>query len=199
MAENPACKEYWERLSPYADGELAPSERAVVERHLGNCKDCTTRVADLRAESGLLRLGLEMRADQVDWSGFSQKVMARVSPKPLPFWEGFRLSWRERFEHQRLALFGSLAAVAAAALVVLQLVLRPPVPEGYAAPRMAVKSVAVDSAAHVAPVVMENDSGDAIIWLVQEPGAQGAHSGEDWEDEDFHPPTPGQDPRGGEL
>ena len=64
MATNPACQTFIPRLSPYIDGELPPAERQAVDTHLSACRDCTGRVADLRAESGLVRLGMEMLADE---------------------------------------------------------------------------------------------------------------------------------------
>src|ERR1700693_4633598 len=95
------CQPFFASLSPFADGELSPNERTRVEQHLASCGDCTGRVADLRAESGLLRVGMEMLTDDVDFSGFSQAVMAKVGPAKLPLLERLKLSWSERFTYQR--------------------------------------------------------------------------------------------------
>jgi len=162
-------------LSPFIDGELAVSERVTVERHLAACKDCTMRVADLRAESGLLRVGMEFAADQVDFKDFSQKVMARVTPGRPPFFERMKLSLSEAFLYQRGTLVTALASAAVVLLVALPFILRERPPTGYASERMAVQSVTTDDAAHVAPVVLETRSGNSIIWLVdQKPPAKPA-------------------------
>ncbi|RKH50995.1 anti-sigma factor family protein [Corallococcus aberystwythensis] len=168
MAGNPACERFVPLLSPYIDGELAPGERVNVERHLAACRDCTGRAADLRAESGLLRVGLDMAVDDVDFKDFAQKVMARVTPEKPPLIERMRLALSEMFLYQRTAMMSSLATAAVVLLVALPLVLRDNAPEGYAAERMTVKSIQSYQGARVAPVVMETEGGGSIIWMVDE-------------------------------
>lgn len=168
MAGNPACERFVPLLSPYIDGELAPGERVNVERHLAACRDCTGRAADLRAESGLLRVGLDMAVDDVDFKDFAQKVMARVTPEKPPLIERLRLALSEMFLYQRTAMISSLATAAVVVLVALPLVLRDNAPEGYAAERMTVKSIQSYQGARVAPVVMETEGGGSIIWMVDE-------------------------------
>ncbi|WP_223638954.1 anti-sigma factor [Corallococcus sp. EGB] len=168
MAGNPACERFVPLLSPYIDGELAPGERVHVERHLAACRDCTGRAADLRAESGLLRVGLDMAVDDVDFKDFAQKVMARVTPEKPPLLERMRLALSEMFLYQRTAMISSLATAAVVVLVALPLVLRDNAPEGYAAERMTVKSIQSYQGARVAPVVMETEGGGSIIWMVDE-------------------------------
>src|SRR5262249_54590035 len=137
-----------------------------VERHLNHCRDCTGRVADFRAESGAIRLGLEVLADEADFSGFAQKVMARLTPHKPPFWERVLLQAGEIWRYQRIELAG-VAAAALALLFVAPVLWRAQVAADAAPVHLAVRSVRVDPAAHVAPVVMTNDqTGDAIIWLV---------------------------------
>ncbi|RKG62047.1 hypothetical protein D7X30_01570 [Corallococcus sp. AB011P] len=168
MAGNPACERFVPLLSPYIDGEVAPGERVNVERHLAACRDCTGRAADLRAESGLLRVGLDMAVDDVDFKDFAQKVMARVTPEKPPLIERMRLALSEMFLYQRTAMISSLATAAVVMLVALPLVLRDNAPEGYAAERMTVKSIQSYQGARVAPVVMETEGGGSIIWMVDE-------------------------------
>lgn len=168
MAGNPACERFVPLLSPYIDGELSPSERVHVERHLSACRDCTSRTADLRAESGLLRVGLDMAVDEVDFKDFAQKVMARVTPEKPPVLERLRLTLSEMFLYQRTAMISSLATAAVLMLIALPLLLRERAPVGYAAERMTVQAVRIHDEARVAPVVMETDNGGSIIWLVDE-------------------------------
>lgn len=43
------CQELETLLHPYLDGELAPDQRADVERHLGDCADCRAHLKDFQA------------------------------------------------------------------------------------------------------------------------------------------------------
>lgn len=181
MAGNPACERFVPMLSPYVDGELTPAERVNVERHLGACRDCTGRAADLRAESGLLRVGLDMAVDDVDFKDFAQKVMARVTPEKPPLLERLKLALSEMFLYQRTAMVSSLATAAVLVLVGLPLLLSDRAPVGYGAERMTVKSIQPYQNARVAPVVMETDNGGTIIWLVDEETQDGSPSEEDEE------------------
>jgi anti-sigma factor RsiW len=168
MAGNPACERFIPLLSPYIDGELSPAERVNVERHVTACKDCMGRTADLRAESGLLRVGLDRAVDEVDFKDFAMKVMARVTPEKPPLLERLKLSLSEMFLYQRTAMLSSMATAAVLMLVAVPLLMRDKAPTGYAAERMTVKSVRSYQPATVAPVVMETDNGSAIIWMVDE-------------------------------
>src|SRR5207247_9137411 len=123
MAPYPACKSFLPQLSPFIDGELSPSERTTLERHLAACKDCTMRVADLRAESGLIRVGMDMLADQVDFKDFAQKVMARVTPEKAPFIERIKLSLSEMFTYQRGMMLTAAASACAVLLVAVPVIM----------------------------------------------------------------------------
>ncbi|NMO16327.1 hypothetical protein HPC49_48955 [Pyxidicoccus fallax] len=182
MAGNPACEQFVPRLSPYVDGELTPAERVTVERHLSACRDCTGRAADLRAESGLLRVGLDMAVDDVDFKDFAQKVMARVTPERPPLLERLKLSLSEMFLYQRTAMISSLATAAVLVAVGLPLLMSDRAPEGYAAERMTVKAIQPYENARVAPVVMETDNGGTIIWLVDEETRDGSSPGSEDEE-----------------
>jgi anti-sigma factor RsiW len=168
MAGNPACERFIPLLSPYIDGELSPTERVNIERHLSACKECTGRAADLRAESGLLRVGLEMAVDEVDFKDFAQKVMARVTPDKPPLLERLRLSLSEMFLYQRTAVYSSLATAAVVLLVAIPLLWGNQAPLGYAGERMKVQAVRSLDPGRIAPVVMETDDGSTIIWTVEQ-------------------------------
>ncbi len=166
MPPNAACKSYIPLLSPFIDGELSTSERQNVERHLGACKDCTGRAADLRAEAGLVRVGLDMAADDVDFKDFAQKVMARVTPEKPPLLERLRLSLSEMFTYQKPVMISSFATAAVLALVAVPLLLTDRTPNGYASEKMMVEKVSTSEDAKVQPVVLQSQGGDAIIWVV---------------------------------
>lgn len=169
MAGNPACERFVPLLSPYIDGEVSPADRVNVERHLAACRDCASRAADLRAESALLRVGLEMAVDEVDFKDFTQRVMARVTPERPPLLERLRISLSELFLYHRTAMVSSLATAAVLALVVVPLVMnQDDVPMGYGADRMRVRAVRASEGAKVAPVVLESDDGNTIIWVVDQ-------------------------------
>jgi anti-sigma factor RsiW len=168
MPLSPACQTFVPLLSPFIDGELPPSGRTQVERHLAACQDCAMRAADLRAESGLVRVGMEMAADEVDFSDFALKVMAQLTPEKPPFFERLKLSISETFLYQRGTLLTAAVSAAVVMLLALPFILRERTPTGYASERMAVQSVSTDQAANVAPVVFETKSGNSIIWVVDQ-------------------------------
>ncbi len=214
MAGNPACKSFVPLLSPYIDGELSPAERVNVERHLSACRDCTSRAADLRAESALLRVGLEMAVDEVDFKDFTQRVMARVTPERPPLLERLRISLSELFLYHRTAMVSSLATAAVLVLVLVPLLMRQSdVPMGYGGERMRVRAVRASEGATVAPVVLESEDGSTIIWAVEQEEARpadaaspkkqapGHDDAQDELDSDESRPVPGKDsrPKGGEL
>lgn len=156
-------------LSPFIDGELAVAERQTVERHLGACKDCTARVADLRAESALLRHGMELMTDEVDFTGFAQKVMARVTPERPPLMDRVRVTLSELFLYQRGAMMTAMAACAVAVIGVVAISRIGGAPEGYAGERVTVQQVSVGDGPVIKPVVTTTDTGNTILWLVDEP------------------------------
>ncbi len=180
MAANPACERFIPQLSPYIDGEVSPADRVNVERHLAACRDCASRAADLRAESALLRVGLEMAVDEVDFKDFTQRVMARVTPERPPLLERLRISLSEMFLYHRTAMLSSMATAAVLVLVAVPLVMRQqPSAVGYGADRMRVRAISASSDERVAPVVLESDDGSTIIWEVddKEPLRKGALKG----------------------
>ena len=210
MAGNPACKSFVPLLSPYIDGELSTADRVNVERHLSVCRDCASRAADLRAESALLRVGLEMAVDEVDFRDFTQRVMARVTPERPPLLERLRISLSEMFLYHRTAMVSSLATAAVLALVVVPLVMNQnDAPMGYGADRMRVRAVRASEGAKVAPVVLESDDGDTIIWVVEQdsphdasPAKPGSTPDDTLDELDGETPkkVPGNKrPQGGEL
>jgi anti-sigma factor RsiW len=210
MAINPACQRSLPLLSAYIDGELSPAERGHLERHLAACPSCTSRVADLRAESGLIRVGLEMAADEVDFTGFAQKVLARVTPEKPSLRERWRLSLSEFFTYQRGMMVTSLATAAAVLLVAAPVLLLRGAPEGYAQDQMQFQAVSVADEARVKPVVFQSEGeSTTIIWYVDQPQAAD-HQAEHEEDVRPQNSVPGLQrqgpdglghpaPKGGEL
>jgi anti-sigma factor RsiW len=206
MAGNPACERFIPQLSPYVDGELSPAERVHVERHLAACRDCTGRAADLRAESALLRVGLEMAVDEVDFKDFTQKVLARVTPERPPLLERVRISLSELFLYHRTAMVSSFVTAVLVALVAVPMLLsRDDVPMGYGGERMRVRAVRASEGAKVAPVVLESEDGNTIIWVVDQDAQDERQPGKtqdephDADELDGEPGDKGSQEQGGEL
>ena len=102
-----------ELLSAYRDGELPPSERTRVEAAMANDPSLRTRLADLDALSGAVRATLEQAADEVDFAGFADGVMAKITPYKPHLGERLRVYFSEMFEYRRFQLaFGTVAALA---------------------------------------------------------------------------------------
>jgi|CXWL01.1.fsa_nt_gi anti-sigma factor RsiW len=164
--DNPARKTFEPMLSAYVDGELKVADRQAVEQHLAACRESAMQVADLRATGGLLRVAMEMQADEVDWKDFTQNVMAKVGPSKLPLFERLKLSLTETFTYQRPMMVTSLATAMVVALIAVPLVMRGQVGPGYGNLKPEIQTVSVEKNATVRPVVMETEEGDAIIWMV---------------------------------
>src|SRR5438128_794715 len=118
-------------LGPALDGELPESDAAWVEEHVQGCSACQQRQALIAAQAAALRESLGARVDQADFSGFADRVMARVGDEEAahrkpPARERLGVWLHEAFAANRFAL-GAGAGVAAAAAVALFVVLRPPV------------------------------------------------------------------------
>ena len=204
------CQSWVPSLSAFIDGELAPARRVQIERHLASCPDCAARVSDLRATSGLVRIGMEMRADEVDFSDFFEKVLAKIEPDRVPLWERWKLSLSELFAYHRGAMISSLATAAVAVLIAVPIALRSRPPTGYASAQLTVQRVSTEPEAHVAPVVMKGDKGNTIIWMVNhrhtlDSAVQPSPANENNQNLDSQPepiqkqPLKQQRPRGGEL
>ncbi|HEY0881894.1 MAG TPA: zf-HC2 domain-containing protein [Archangium sp.] len=165
--KNPAREKFLPMLSPYVDGELSPEDRQLLEQHLANNKESAGQVADLRAADALMRHALEMQADQVDWKAFTEDVMGRVAKEKLPLGDRLRIWFSEMFTYQRGPLMVGFAAAAVAVLVAVPLTLKFGAPDGYGANQVRVQSASVGDDSPYKPVVMETESGDAIIWMVE--------------------------------
>jgi anti-sigma factor RsiW len=112
------CEEVVPLLGPLADAALPDDDRAWVDDHLQGCASCGDRLLLLRAQGTALREVLVARAAQVDFSGFADRVMARIEKDrkgaPLSAW-GSELWGAHR---GMLTAFTGLAAAACMALAV---------------------------------------------------------------------------------
>ena len=72
------CEEVVPLLGPLNDAALADDDRAWVEDHLRGCASCTDRKALIAAQGEALREALRARGAAADFSGFADRVLARV-------------------------------------------------------------------------------------------------------------------------
>jgi anti-sigma factor RsiW len=172
---NPARAKFLPLLSPYVDGELTAEQRLQVEQHLAHNPESAALVADLRAGDALMRHALELCGDDVDWKGFNDGVMARLSPEKLPLLERLRLTFTELLTWQRGPLVAGLVGATAAVAIAIPLTMKLATPDGYGGARVLVQNVDVDSEARgqVKPVVMQTEDGDAVIWVIDEVAPDG--------------------------
>ena len=203
------CQSWTPLLSAFIDGELVPARRSELERHLSTCRSCAARVDDLRAASTLIRVGMEMRADEADFSEFDEKVFAKITPERLPWLEAWKLWFSELFTYHRTAMVSSLVAAGIAVLIAVPFALRAGQAVEDASRELAVQEVSTVPDAHLAPVVMKGDTG-TIIWLVNhrhtlgtasqaEPTANGPEDVDGGHAAGQNPPLKQERPRGGEL
>jgi anti-sigma factor RsiW len=95
-----SCRTIKNRLGRYHDGELPPAERALVERHLQNCRTCSEELVEIRRVSEAFQ---QVLAAPPVPEGLVQNLMARAR---MPaggalsewnqgwFWRGWSLSMR---------------------------------------------------------------------------------------------------------
>ena len=111
------CEEVVPLLGPMLDKALPDDDREWVEEHLAGCGSCRDRQALIAAQGQALRD--LYAAKPADFSGFADKVMARVasdqSRSPLPVW--FSEMWQAH--RGAFAAAGGLALAACMALAVL--------------------------------------------------------------------------------
>jgi anti-sigma-K factor RskA len=101
-----------DQLAAYAAGDLAAHERERLERHVLECAECRSTVADFRALLEELRATAPLTgppADAVAWPRYRAEVRARLAERA----GGRRRSWL-----RPMPVVASLAAAAAVAVLV---------------------------------------------------------------------------------
>ena len=114
------CTDIVPLLGPLLDGALPDDDRAFVEDHLRGCRSCRDRLAMISAQAQALREALLARTETMDFSGFSDRVMARVRDERVRAAERAPVLGRELWwAHKRVfAAAGGLALAACMALAV---------------------------------------------------------------------------------
>src|SRR5258708_9818904 len=109
----PICTKITSELKAFVDGELSQSQRANVERHVGECSDCRRELSEIQKISSELK-SLDTAVPRPELRG---RILAQIAPltepeRPraqTPFWR----NWLPG-----LALAGAATAVGAAAIIV---------------------------------------------------------------------------------
>ncbi|HYW42751.1 MAG TPA: zf-HC2 domain-containing protein [Bryobacteraceae bacterium] len=70
------CRDWEERLALYAGDDLAPAERAAVERHLGECAGCQVFLSGLKAGIDTLREAHEDGPSEAHLAAVRARVLA---------------------------------------------------------------------------------------------------------------------------
>jgi anti-sigma factor RsiW len=79
--------EFTNKIEAYHDGELDPSQRALVELHLAHCDDCRHVLNRLQAMSALIASSEQPRLSQISRYRLHQKIDAAMERGLL------RLAW----------------------------------------------------------------------------------------------------------
>jgi anti-sigma factor RsiW len=158
------CESVSKLLSPYVDDELLGSERAVVDDHLKSCSDCQKRLVDLRATQAAMQAFITQRAEGVDFSGFTAKVMSQIKKEPLPLGQRLKIWWTEVMAYNATAVYSGFGAAGVAAIAVLAFVAIPRGP--HFNNELVVHSLKVSDPRYE-PVVMHTDDGETVIMLVE--------------------------------
>ncbi len=117
------CEEVVPLLGPLADAALPDDDREWVTDHVRGCASCGDRLALIRAQGDALREAIYAKGAQADFTGFADRVMARVDKDrahaPLNVWS------LEMWGAHRTA-FAALGGVAIAACAALAIFFTPP-------------------------------------------------------------------------
>lgn len=174
-----ACQTFSMLLSAYVDGEGTARERSAVETHVSSCGECLRRVSDLKALSALLGAQMSARAEEADFAGFSDRVLARVTPESPPLLLRWRIAFEEILTYHRAAVVSSLVTAAVTLAVGVPTAVHfarqeAPVahkspPLAPATPELILRELVLDNP-KLQPVVMNTGDGRTLIMLVSREG-----------------------------
>jgi anti-sigma factor RsiW len=156
-------------LGPHLDSALSEDDAEWVEEHLRECARCRDRQALLAAQAQAIRERLQ--SAPADFSGFADKVMARVrEEKKLGAGEHLRVWGSEMWGAHRGA-FAAASGLAAAACLALASLLSPPAAQEPGGTLLAEASLPqfeqLDFGSHDGAVLqLRNET--AVIWLSED-------------------------------
>ncbi len=150
-------------LERYLDGELAPRQVADLEAAAERDPALQAQLRELRELRELLQAELMAPAEQVDFDGLADRVLAQVQSDPVLPWTERLGAWLgEVFTYQKPIWAPSLALATAAALV---LVLPRAIDPGS-------EFAAADIVANAGVEVRSLDTGTQLAMVYQLPNTQ---------------------------
>ncbi|AKU93090.1 anti-sigma factor family protein [Vulgatibacter incomptus] len=158
-------------LSAYADGELSPQDAERIEALLASDDDLGDRLADHRALSAALRGIGEDAADEVDFSGFADAVMAQIPPYVPPLSVRLRRLVAPLLDQGRWRFALGACGAAAAALAITPFVLDRDagvaIPPGllFAGDPSAVNVISLDAQGDHETMLFKTSGGTTIIFV----------------------------------
>jgi anti-sigma factor RsiW len=159
-----ACGNIGPLLDGYHDGELDPSERNRVERHLASCAVCRRDLSSLGAVGNAVRATVAGTQSPDLWRGIEAQLLSERKPRRAPR--------RRRAPLRRRWLPAAAAAAVAASIFLVTFQIRP-VPPVDSGPSGVVRSVyAPERSVMVFEAERSNDP--TIIWLMDDDAAEAA-------------------------
>jgi anti-sigma factor RsiW len=180
-----SCKKIELLIESYLDDELSKSKKEKVEQHLRACENCQMTLEALKLQGGLLREQMESQADQIDFTGFEDRVLARIrEEKPPTFTERAGAWVREVAYYYRAVWITSLATAVLLLAILVPLLSRDTSPGGE--PDVQVADVdneviidSVEYAGQRSMIFTVSKNNTTVIWLYDFDRAEGQDQGDD--------------------
>ncbi len=119
------CRDYSCLISAQLDGQIRPSERALLTHHLNECASCQQYATDLRNQSAALRNATALTATQAsEWQSatmWALQIEARKQLMEARWRDERRLNWRIRLFSRSFAAVASLLLL----FMLINAILRP--------------------------------------------------------------------------
>lgn len=114
-----SCRKIQHLIEPFLDEELSRSKKEKVEQHINSCESCQLELEALKLQGGLLREQVESQADQVDFTGFEDRVLARIREEKPPGFTERAGAWVREVAYYYRAVWITSAATAVLLLAIL--------------------------------------------------------------------------------
>jgi len=122
------CREVQERLVAYLEGEVAPSERELIQAHLAGCEACQRELAALSATRSCVSRFLQMRAAQAApspqaWSRLQARLSKEAPREPWPqrlapgLWHRLKTKGGEMVMKHKLAFATAITLILALGVI----------------------------------------------------------------------------------